>query len=857
MRDREERLNRELRDHLDRRVAALVANGMTETEARRQAAIEFGGFERVKEDCRDVRRTRWIEDLLRDVRYGFRMLTRTPVFTVVALLSLTLGIGANTAIFSLVDAVLLENLPVRDPARLVLMSERVADRNSFSLSMPAFQALSASRSLEGLCAFRPAEFRITTPAGPERIAGQLVSGRCFSVLGLQPHLGRGLGEDDDRLGAPLAAVIGHQLWTRQFGGDPAILGRQIEIQGQSATIVGVTPREFFGLEPGRQIQVSLALSSQPVVMSGVPLLKAPRARWLRLLGRLAPGTPLAAANADLDRIWRQVQIDSGAKPVNGRLELGSGAQGLNDLRREYSLPLRLLTLAVGVLLLLACANLGGLLLARARAREHEFGLRLSLGASRSRVVRQVLTESLLLSVGGSLGGLAFAYWSSGAIVSLLSRGRTPILLDLTPDLRVLGFTAVVSLATGLLLGVLPAIRAARRDPQPQIRQSDRSHTRGDRVRHALLVASQAAFSLVLVSGARLFARSLAELHRVDVGFERNHVLLIGAPGRQAIPELLSRFGQLPTVRSVTVLMDPPLGGLSWTAGFSVPGQTPLTADGPMAGFNFVGPRFLETLGIPLVEGRDFRPEDTADAAPVVIVNQSLARRYFRGQSAIGQRLDIEKTMVEIVGVAKDVRYRGIRDDASDVIYRPYVQQTTGNFGLSFAIRADMPLTSLEDLVRGQFRAVAPGLPVPSTTSLDARYDGSLTTERLMATLSAFFGAMALLLVAIGVYGTLSYGISQRGRELGVRIALGADRRAIKRLLIRAALIPVCGGLLIGLPAALAAGSLARATLFGVSFRDPIAFAGCTMLLLAVALVAAWLPARRASRLDPVAALRAE
>jgi len=362
---------------------------------------------------------------------------------------------------------------------------------------------------------------------------------------------------------------------------------------------------------------------------------------------------------------------------------------------------------------------------------------------------------------------------------------------------------------------------------------------------------------VLVSGAGLFARSLAELHRVDVGFERNHVLLIGAPGRQAIPELLSRFGQLPTVRSVTVLMDPPLGGLSWTAGFSVPGQTPLTADGPMAGFNFVGPRFLETLGIPLVEGRDFRPEDTADAAPVVIVNQSLARRYFRGQSAIGQRLDIEKTMVEIVGVAKDVRYRGIRDDASDVIYRPYVQQTTGNFGLSFAIRADMPLTSLEDLVRGQFRAVAPGLPVPSTTSLDARYDGSLTTERLMATLSAFFGAMALLLVAIGVYGTLSYGISQRGRELGVRIALGADRRAIKRLLIRAALIPVCGGLLIGLPAALAAGSLARATLFGVSFRDPIAFAGCTMLLLAVALVAAWLPARRASRLDPVAALRAE
>jgi predicted permease len=371
----------------------------------------------------------------------------------------------------------------------------------------------------------------------------------------------------------------------------------------------------------------------------------------------------------------------------------------------------------------------------------------------------------------------------------------------------------------------------------------------------VLVAAQAALSLVLVTGAWLFARSLAELHRIDVGFDKEHVLLVSTPGRPLIEDLFARFERLPTVRSVTLLMDAPLGGLSWTSGFSLPGrQSP--PEGPQASFNFVGPRFLETMGIPLLEGRDFQVADDARAQPTAIVSQGLARRYFPGRTVVGERIQVGKTLVEIVGVAKDVRYRGLRNEASDIIYRPYLQQPEG-YGLSFAIRADMPLTALDDLVRREFRAVAPDVPVPATTTLDAQYDGSIRTEQLMATLSTFFGAMALLLVSIGVYGVLSYGISERRREIGVRLALGADRRDIRKLLLYGALIPVSAGVVVGLPFALAAGSLARATLFGVSSRDPLAYTVCTLILVGASALAAWVPAQRAARIDPVGALRAE
>jgi predicted permease len=858
-RDRmEAELDAELRDHVERLIAEHVAAGMSAPEARRRARLEFGGMDPVKEACRDARGTRWLGDLGQDVKYGVRMLRRSPGFTAVAVLSLALGIGANTAIFSMVDAVLLKPLPVRDPARLVLLGERAGSRESLSHAVPTFVALGRSSTLEGLCAFRPWTVRVMTSAGPEALNGQLVSGKCFSVIGIRSIAGRIIGDADDRPGAAPVAVISYAFWQRQFGSDPGVLGRSLEVQGRPVTIVGVTPREFFGFEPGRAIDISFPLSLQPVLMPGSPLLKSPRARWLRLIGRLRPGTSPEAANADLDRIWRQAQVDAGSKTVDGRLQVSSGAQGLNDLRREYSLPLRLLTLAVAVLLLLACANLGSLLLARARAREHEIGLRLALGASRGRTVRQLLTELILLFAAGGAAGLAFAYWGTGLIVSLLSRGRTPIVLELTPDPRLMAFATVVSLTTGLILGVIPAIRAIREDPQRQLQDGARSATRSDRTRHAALVGIQAAFSIVLVSGAALFGRSLMELHHVDVGFDKERVLLVSGPSRALYGDLIARFQSLPTVQSVTLLMDAPLpqgGGLSWTSGFSLPGRPP-EAEPLQASFNFVGPRFFETMGIPLFEGRDFRAADDVRAPAAAIVNQALARRYFPGRSALGERMQIGKTLVEIVGIAKDVRYRSIREEAPDMIYRPYLQQPDG-YGMTFAIRADMPVAALGDLVRREVRAAAPALPAPSLTTLDAVYDASITTDRLLATLSGFFGAMALLLVSMGVYGTISYAIAQRRRELGVRIALGADGQAIRRLLVKGALVPVAAGVLLGLPAALMAGTLGRSALFGITPRDPLAYGVCTFVLFGIAALAAWMPARRAAHMDPVTALRAE
>jgi len=854
----ERQLDAELRDHLERLAAEYRAAGLSEVEARRKARLEFGGLDQVKEDCRDARGTRWLEDFAQDVRYAFRLLRKSPTFTGVAVLSLALGIGANTAIFSLVDAVLLKTLPVHAPEELVLLAEVAGPRHVLSFTVPDFAALRTSQALDGLCAFRPAGFRVTTQAGPEMITGQLLSGQCSSVLGVRALIGRMLTEEDERSGGiEPVAVISHAFWQRHFAAEPTAVGRALEVQGRAVTIVGVTPPEFFGLEPGRTIDVSVPLSSQPLLLPGAPLLQSPRARWLRLIGRLGPGISLQTANADLHRIWRQVQVASRSTSVDARLELVSGAQGINDLRRQYSLPLRMLTLAVGVLLLLACANLGSLLLARGRAREHEIGLRLSLGASRGRIVRQLLTEAVLLSAAGGAAGLAFAHWGSGMIVSLLSRGRTPIVLDLTPDLRLLGFTAIVSLATGLILGTIPAVRATRRSElQTQLQKSTRSATPRDRLQQAGPIAAQAALSLMLVTGAGLFARSLEQLRQIDVGFDKDRVLLVRVPqARGVYQDLYARFESLPTVRSVTLLMDTPLGGLSWASGFSFPGRAS-QIDDLQSYFNFVGPQFFETMGIRLVEGRDFRAEDDERAPPVAVVNHSFARRYFPGRSALGERVQVGKALVEIVGVAKDVRYRSIRDEAADVVYRPYLQQPDG-YGLTFAIRADMPASTLGDLVRRAVRDGAPGLPVAELTTLDAQYDASLATERLMATLSGFFGAMALLLVGMGVYGTLSYGVSQRTRELGVRLALGAQRHDITHLILGGALSPVLVGVLVGVPLSLMASRVAHATLFGVTSSDPATYAACSAVLLAVAAAAALVPAYRAARIDPIAALRQE
>ena len=864
--DRE--LDAELRDHVERLVADYRRQGLTEVEARRRALAAFGGLDQAAETCRDVWYGRLAGELRQDLRYAVRVLWKSPVFAAVAMLSLALGLGGITAIYSLVDAVLLKMLPVRAPQELVLLAQRVGGRDGFSFSTDQFRRLADNDALAGLCAFRPwSGFRLKTPSGAQLAMGQLVSGNCFDVLGVSPALGRLLQPADDRgPGSPLVAVISDDFWHRHFDRDPDIVGRSFELMGQPFTIIGVTPREFFGLEPGRAIDISVPLSTQPLLLPGTPLLTSPMARWLRLIGRPADGVDADRLAVGLGHTWNLIETVR-AQPADQRPTLAvlPGAQGLNDLRRTYSLPLRLLMAAVTVLLLVACVNLAGLLLARAKARQHEIALRLSLGASRLRIIRQMLTEALLVALCGGVAGLVLASWGRTAVLDLLSRGTTRIVLDSPVDGRLLVFTVCVMVATTLLFGLWPALRASADGQQQHLRTSTMSKASVRQT--AALIAAQSALAVVLVTAGALFVRSLTALQAVDAGFQKQQVLLAsvrpavgGADEAEAgriYRDLYARFTSLAGVRSVTLALDTPLGGRSRIDGLDAVDGRPLASREQQLHVNIVGPRFLETMGVAIVDGRDFRDSDDERTTPKAIVSASLARRLFGRASAIGHALEKEGRRFEVVGVAADVRYESLREHAGDTVYFTYFQLPEFAEELAFALRTDGDPAALIDAVRQQVRDVSAQLPIYKLSTLDAIYDGNIATERLLATIAGGLGSLALLLVSVGVYGTLAYAAARRTREVGVRLALGARRTDIVRLFLTGALAPVTLGLLVGLPCALAATRLAQGTLFGVSPTDPATFGAVAVILLLTATTAASVPARRAARTDPMIALRDE
>ena len=691
-------LDREIADHIERQAQDFIRAGLSAGEARRRAAVVFGAAEAVKEECRDARGTRWLLDGGRDLRHAARQLRKHPAAALVAALSLGLSIGAIAAIFSLVDAVLLRPLPVPSPDRLVLLGERTGDRQVLSWSVTQFRSFAESPSLAGVCAFRPrADFSVTRDGQAEVAAGQLLSGGCYDLLGLRPQRGRLFTDEDDRAGdAAPVAVISDGFWHRQFAGDAHVVGRTLELKGRTVTIVGVTPPEFLGLEPGRAVDISLPLSLQPWAMPG-RLLSGPSIRWLRLIGRLAPNVSRDHAAAELAVRWAQHAPPSTTGASAGRFELLDGAQGLNDLR-QFAGPLRLLFGAVGLLLLLACANLASLTLARNRLRASEVALRLALGASRGRVVRQLFTESLVLSLVAGAAGVTIASWASRAIVALLSRGRTPIVLSVGSDVRVLAFALLITLLASLLFGLWPALKASRADLQPDLQAGARSLAGSRMIRWNGLIAAQTALSIVLVIAATLFARSLGRLYAADVGVDKQHVTFVavgagvgpGMAGARNAPsgvlsDFYDRLSGTPGIQSVTTAMDLPFGGsASYQAGVSVPGQP--TPPDEVVSYNFVGPRFFETMGIPLLAGRDFQASDDARHPAVGVISQSLAQRYFHGANPIGRHLQSNTADVEVVGLAKDVPYGGIRSERELVLYRPNRQGWQG--AATFAIRAE-------------------------------------------------------------------------------------------------------------------------------------------------------------------------
>jgi predicted permease len=825
--------------------------------------------------------------LRQDLRFAFRMLRKNPGFTAVAVLTLALGIGANTAIFTLMDAVLLKRLPVEQPEQLIeLMTvygggAAYLDAKSFnSFSYPALQHLRQhNRSLSGLIASSNGRFYcVVEGAPPERVAGQYVTGDFFSVLGVSSVAGRTITPDDDRFGAPHpVAVISDGYWTRRFGRNPAVLGKSILVENVPLTIVGVIPEKFFGTQIGRRVDLWAPLSTEPLMRQPSWTASA-GPKWLQLVGRLKPGVSLEQARADLETQFRLAVVEAelalnltpevrqGA--LNLKLRVEPAGNGLSDLRRQFSRPLAVLMIIVGLVLLIACANLANLLLARAAARQREIAVRLALGAGRARLIRQLLTENLLLALIGAAAGLLLADAGTQYLLKLLASGRTPVLLDVQPDARLFVFTGLLSVLTALLFGLAPALRASRTDLIPALKEGGRGAEAGgsrQRLSRGLIVA-QIALSLVLLVGAGLFLRTLRNLHSIDLGFERENVLLVELDPSHSgyTPErmrglfmgVLERLQAIPGVRSASLSWNPPIAGGGSSRTVSVEGRAP----GPEADreiyLNWIAPRYFETLGVPLIAGRDFGPRDTQGAPRVVILNQTMAHHFFGDANPIGQRIRVEDNDIrEIVGVVGDSHYLEIREKIAPTLYLNTFQEQRP--GSELAIRTSGDPIAVIPAVRREIEKQAAGVAIGSIRTLAGQVDAWLLQERLVALLSSCFGGLALFIAAVGLYGVLSYSVARRTHEIGIRMALGAQRFDVMAMILKGILRLVCLGLAVGIPLSLILGRFVADLLYGITPADPLTIAAGALFLTMVALLAGYLPARRASQVDPMEALRQE
>ncbi len=832
--------------------------------------------------------------LLQDLRYALRLLTRSPGFAAAAIATLALGIGANAAIFALVDRVLLRPLPVRDPGALVLLSSPGNRQGhmwsdgdvSLSFTHPMYRDLAARNTVfSGLLAEYPLDASVAARGETERARGELVSGNYFDVLGVPPALGRILTADDDRHpgGHPIA-VLSHGYWLRRFGGDPGILNKTITVNGQPLTVVGVAAPGFSGFQAGRKADLFVPIMMKARMTPSWDGLDDPKDYWLQLAGRLKPGLSRATAEAALQPTFRPM-LQALAPGIKGwdatrlqefrnrKLVLLPGALGRTVLKEQFGTPLLSLMGMVGLVLLIACSNLAGLLAARGAARQREYGIRLAIGASRGQLLRQSTVECLVFSLIGGALGVAVASWILHALLSTFPPDADLRQIAAQVDPRVLGFAALLSLAAGLLFGVGPAYRAARLDPARTLRGQGRGNASASReiLRfRGWLVTAQVALTLVLLVTAGLFTRSLRNLGQVELGLRPDHVLgfslsadLNGYPPERTAElarRLTEALAAVPGVRSVTAAELGTMTGNDWSTNVRTSAGMTEAKDASQVYRNAVGPDYFSTLGIALVAGREFRWQDDVAAPPVAVVNEAMARQFFPGKSAIGQRLgfgrDKTDTDIEIVGVVRNSKSSQLSEKERAFVYTPYLQDKDLG-SLTFYLRGSGSLDPYAAAIRTEVRRIDPQLPVYDVKPLDVQIGESLLTERLVFLLSISFGGLAALLAAIGIYGVLAFSVAQRRQEIGVRMALGADPPAIRRLIMNEVFRFLVVGAAIGLPVAYALGRFVESMLYGVHAADAPIFATGTVLLAVVALAAAYPPARRASRTNAIDALRNE
>jgi putative ABC transport system permease protein len=832
----------------------------------------------------------FLDSAWRDLKYGARLLRMNPAFAIVAILSLSLGVGANTAIFQLLDAVRIRTLPVKEPGQLVEL--RIADpvggrTGQFSgrrpsLTNPLWEQLRSRRDGVGLAdmfAWAAIPFNLTTGGEARFAQGLWVTGDFFKGLGVQSLIGRVLDADDDRRGcAAPPAVLAYGFWQREYGGSPSVIGRSIVLDGHSFDIVGVTPAPFFGVEVGRSFDVAVPLCAEPFTRGPRTALDQRDVWFLGAMARLPAGTSLEQVRAQLASIsgpmFKETLPNYGADDAKHYLEFKVGAYpggtGISSLRRTYESPLWLLLATTAVVLLIACANLANLMLARATAREREIAVRLAIGASRWRIVRQLLAESLLIAVIGAGCGALLAQWLSRFLIDFLTTDSNPTFVALTLDWRIFAFTAALAAVTCLIFGLIPAIRATGASPGAAMKAGSRGST-DTRERFGLrraLVVAQVAMSLVLVVGALLFVRSLRNLMTLDAGFVQDGVLVVNLDLRRAgvdesrrtamFGAITNRVASLPGVASAAHAFIVPVSGSGWNNHIVIDGRK----QSDIVNFNTVSAGYFKTMGTPLLAGRDFDAHDTAGGEKVVIVTELFARKFFAGRNPIGQVFQVEeppgmpRPLNRIVGVVKNTKYTDLREEFTPIGFYAASQEDKPNAFLQIVVRSTAPLATVTAEVSAAVTQVNSAIVLQFQTLSDLVRE-SLLRERLMATLSGFFGGLAALIAMIGLYGVMSYMVARRRNEIGIRMALGADRADVVTMVMREAAALLAAGVVVGLVMSVIAARTATTLLFGLQPGDPATLALAAAGLGAVAMLASYLPALRASRLEPTEALREE